>query len=265
MAGAIAELARHALARDFRAIDPAHARVILVEAGPRLLAAYPERLSRYAARALRRLGVEVRTGTRVELVDQDGVEYGGHREASATVVWAAGVSVPRLGRWLGAETDRAGRVPVATDLSLPERPEVFVVGDAASVARDDGSPVPGIAPAAKQMGRHAGRTIAARVTGRPTPGAFRYRHLGDLATIGRHAAVVRIGRLRLTGALAWWFWGLAHIYFLIGVRAPLLVAAQWFWSYLTYGRGARLITGYSDAGEPDPESMPAPMAERDVA
>ena len=258
MAGAIAELARHALARDFQAIDPAHARVILAEAGPRLLAAYPESLSRYAAKALRRLGVEVRTGARVEKVGPEGVEIGGRREPAATVVWGAGVSVPRIGRWLGVETDRAGRVSVAEDLSLPDRPEIFVIGDAASARRPDGGPVPGIAPAAKQMGLHAGRVIAARARGRPAPAPFRYRHLGDLATIGRHAAAVRIGPLKLTGALAWWFWGLAHIYFLIGVRAPLLVAAQWFWSYLTYGRGARLITGFTESGEADPESVAAP-------
>ena len=262
MAGAIAELARHALARDFRAIDPRQARVILVEAGPRLLGAYPEALSAYARRALGRLGVEVRTGARAEVLPGEGVRIGGLRIPAATLIWGAGVTVPRVGRWLGCETDRAGRVAVGPHLNPEGRPEIFIVGDAAAAARPDGSPVPGIAPAAKQMGRHAARVIAARAAGRRAPDPFRYRHAGDLATIGRHAAAVKVGPVAVTGALAWWIWGVAHIYFLIGVRAPLLVAAQWFWSYLTYGRGARLITGVSADGdvegaEPRPAVAPA--------
>ncbi len=257
MAGAIAELASHALARDFRTIDPKHARVILAEAGPRLLASYPPSLSNYAAQALRRLGVEVVTGSRVEVLGAEAVRIAGRSQPTATVIWAAGVSVPRVARWLGVEGDRAGRVTVDLHLAVPGLPEVFVVGDAAACRRADGSPVPGIAPAAKQMGRHAARVIAARARGGPQPAAFRYRHLGDLATIGRHAAVVRFGRLQLSGPVAWWLWGVAHIYFLIGVRAPMLVAAQWFWSYLTYGRGARLITGYTaDPAHPDSHDPP---------
>ena len=161
----------------------------------------------------------------------------------ATMIWAAGVAVPHLKDWLPVQTDRAGRVPVEPDLSVKGHPEVFVIGDAASTAWKDGLPAPGIAPAAKQGGRYAADVIAAFVRGAAKPPPFRYRHQGNLATIGRHSAIVDFGRVKFTGRIAWWFWGLAHIYFLIGVRAPMIVAAQWFWAYLTFGRGARLITG----------------------
>jgi NADH dehydrogenase len=243
MAGAIVELARFTLARDFRNIDPGSARVILVEAGDRLLRAFPEKLSAYAKGELERLGVEVLLNQKVEVRSDEGAFVGDMLIASATVIWAAGVAVPNLRNWLPVEADRTGRIAVGPDLSLPGHPEVFVVGDAAAVAWKDGLTVPGLAPAAKQGGRYVADVIMAAALGSNKPPPFRYRHQGNLATIGRHAAIADFGRIKLTGALAWWLWGLAHIYFLIGVRAPMLVAAQWFWAYLTFGRGARLITG----------------------
>ena len=243
MAGAIAELARFTLARDFRNIDPGSARVILVEAGDRLLRAFPEKLSAYAKGELERLGVEVLLNQKVEVRSDEGAFVGDMLIASATVIWAAGVAVPNLRNWLPVEADRTGRIAVGPDLSLPGYPEVFVVGDAAAVAWKDSLTVPGLAPAAKQGGRYVADVIMAAALGINKPPPFRYRHQGNLATIGRHAAIADFGRVKLTGALAWWIWGLAHIYFLIGVRAPMLVAAQWFWAYLTFGRGARLITG----------------------
>jgi NADH dehydrogenase len=243
MAGAIAELARFTLARDFRNIDPGSARVILVEAGDRLLRAFPEELSAYAKGELERLGVEVLLNQKVEVRSDEGAFVGDMLIASATVIWAAGVAVPNLRNWLPVEADRTGRIAVGPDLSLPGHPEVFVIGDAAAVAWRDSLTVPGLAPAAKQGGRYVADVIMAAALGSNKPPPFRYRHQGNLATIGRHAAIADFGRVKLTGALAWWIWGLAHIYFLIGVRAPMLVAAQWFWAYLTFGRGARLITG----------------------
>jgi NADH:ubiquinone reductase (H+-translocating) len=259
MAGAIAELARHALARDFRAIDPTHARVVLVEAGPRLLAAFPERLSAEAKRALERLGVEVLLDARVTACNEGGVAVGGERLPAATVVWGAGVMASPAARWLGAEADRAGRVLVGPDLSVPGHPDVFAVGDTALCAGPGGRPVPGIAPAAKQMGRHVGKLIAARVTGAPGPGPFRYRHAGSLATIGRKAAVADLGRLTFSGFPAWLLWALAHIWFLIGWRNRVVVGLNWLWSYLTFERGARLITGASSeaGGAAVPEGQPA--------
>jgi NADH:quinone reductase (non-electrogenic) len=243
MAGAIAELARYSLASDFRNINPSAARVMLVEASDRLLGAFPEKLSAYAKRALEKLGVEVVLNRSVEVRGKDGAFIGDMLIPTASMIWAAGVAVPHLKDWLPVETDRTGRVMVMPDLSLAGYPNIFVVGDAASIPWRDGLTVPGIAPAAKQGGRYAANVILASVQGKPKPAPFRYRHQGNLATIGRHAAIVDFGKVSLTGSLAWWFWGIAHIYFLIGVRTPMLVAAQWFWAYLTYGRGARLITG----------------------
>jgi NADH dehydrogenase len=243
MAGAVAELARDALARDFRHIDPREAKVVLVEAGERVLAAFPEQLAAYAARMLERLGVTVMTKTAVTGCGADGVELGERRLASQTVIWAAGVAASPLAVGMAGPHDRAGRVIVLDDLSLEGQPDVFVIGDAAAMKRPDGSPVPGIAPAAKQAGRHAAKIIAARVAGRKDPGAFRYRHAGDLATIGRSAAVVRFDGLRLTGWIGWVFWGLAHIYFLIGLRNRVAVAFDWSWSWLTRQRHVRLIIG----------------------
>ena len=243
MAGAVAELARDALARDFRHIDPREAKVVLVEAGERVLAAFPEQLAAYAARMLERLGVTVMTKTAVTGCGPDGVELGERRLASQTVIWAAGVAASPLAVGMTGPHDRAGRAIVRDDLSLEGQPDVFVIGDAAAMKRPDGSPVPGITPAAKQAGRHAAKIIAARVAGRKDAGAFRYRHAGDLATIGRSAAVVRFDGLRLTGWIGWVFWGLAHIYFLIGLRNRVAVAFDWSWSWLTRQRHVRLIIG----------------------
>jgi NADH dehydrogenase len=243
MAGAIAELARHALAEDFRSIDPREARVLLVEAGPRLLPAMPEQLSAKARRSLEQLGVEVRLGEAVTDCTARGVSIGSAFVPAACVVWAAGVAASPAAKWLGAGKDRAGRVQVAPDLSLPAHPEVFVIGDTALVAAADGKPVPGIAPAAKQMGKYAARAIRARLAGKAPPVPFRYRHAGNLATIGRSHAVVDFGRLRFSGFFAWVFWSIAHIYFLIGFKNRLAVAWDWLWAYFTYERGARLITG----------------------
>jgi len=247
LAGAVAELTNRALARDFRAIRGAMARVMLIEAGARLLPTFHPSLSAYAKRALEKLGVEVRLGVAVSAVDAEGVLLGDERIAAANVAWAAGVRAAALGRWLGSEPDRAGRIPVKPDLSLPGAPEVFVIGDLATVVRANGQPVPGIAPAAKQEGAYVARLIKAAVAGRPRPPAFRYRDFGSLATIGRRAAVVEIGSFRLKGGLAWLFWCVAHIYFLIGFRNRLQVTLDWLWAYLTYERGARLITGDDQA------------------
>jgi NADH dehydrogenase FAD-containing subunit len=243
LAGAIAELARQALVAEFRAIDPRATRVVLIEAGPRLLPAFPERLSRVARSALERLGVEVRLGAAVTACDGAGVALGDERLAARCILWAAGVAASPAARWLGAERDRAGRVKVGRDLSVPGHPEIFVIGDSALATDAHGHPLPGIAPAAKQAGHYVARLIRARVTGRPAPAPFRYRHLGNLATIGRKAAVADFGRLRLSGRLAWLLWGLVHIYFLIGFRNRLVVSLDWLWAYLTFQRGARLITG----------------------
>jgi NADH dehydrogenase len=241
MAGAIADIARNALPPDFRNVEPAAAQVLLIEAGPRILPTFPEALSAYARRALTRMGVEVRVGAPVTGVDAEGVLLGSARIAAGAVIWAAGVQASPAAAWLGAAHDRAGRVEVWADLTLPGYPVVFVIGDTAAARTETGAPIPGLAPAAKQMGRFVGRTIAARVAGR-TSGPFRYRHQGDLATIGRTAAIVKFGRLTLTGFAGWVFWSVVHIYFLIGLRNRIAVAWSWLWDYVTFGRKSRLIT-----------------------
>jgi NADH:ubiquinone reductase (H+-translocating) len=241
LAGAIAELAKKALVADFRKIQPHDARVLLIEAGPRLLPAFPERLSAVAKRALERLGVEVRLGAVVTACDDQGVMVGDERIQAGVVLWAAGVAASSAAKWLAAESDRAGRVKVGADLTLPGHPEIFVIGDTALAA----DPLPGIAAAAKQAGKYVAGVIRARLRGRPTR-PFRYLDLGNLATIGRTAAVADFGWLRLTGWIAWLLWGVVHIYFLIGFRNRLVVALDWVWAYLTFHRGARLITGHSD-------------------
>jgi len=241
MAGAIAEIARQTLANDFRRIDPRNSRIILLEAGPRVIPTLSEDLSQYAERALTRMGVDVRTSTRVIGCDACGVDADHGRIDASTIIWAAGVVASPAASWLGAAHDRAGRVLVRPDLSVPDHPEVFVIGDAAAIHGDDGEPVPGVAPAAKQMGNYVGRLIGARLAGKSLP-AFRYRNLGELATIGRRAAVVKFGRLHLKGFIGWLFWSFAHIYFLIGVKNRFIVAFTWLWDYLTFQRGARLIT-----------------------
>jgi len=235
LAGTFAEIARHTLRGEFRRIDPHNARVMLIEGAERVLPPYPPDLSAKAQRALERLGVTVWPGRVVTGIDADGVQLGGERIASRTVIWAAGVKSSPLGAASGAPLDRAGRVKVEPDLSAPGHPEIFVVGDLAAVEG-----VPGIAPAAKQMGRHAARNVLRRIEGKPTV-AFRYRDYGQLATIGRNAAVVMIGRLHLSGFPAWLVWLVAHIYFLINFRNRLVVMLDWGWSYFSYQRYARII------------------------
>jgi NADH dehydrogenase len=242
LAGTLAELAKAALARDFRRIDPKTARIVLVEAGPRLLPSFHPALSAHAAAALRRLGVELRLGSLVTQCDAAGARLGDELIESRTLIWAAGVAASPAARWLGVPHDRAGRVLVNPDLSVPGRPEVFVIGDAARLDIPGHSALPGVAPVAKQQGRYVARLIMTRLEDRRTPPPFAYRNYGDLATIGRREAVVDFGWLRLTGRLAWVVWSVAHIYFLIGFRNRLVVALDWLWSYLTYQRGARLIT-----------------------
>lgn len=243
LAGAIAELARHGLTGEFRNIDPAQARVLLVQSAPRLLPAFPEALSEVSAQSLRVLGVEVLTKSRVEKVDAEGALVSGQRIGSRTVFWAAGVMASPAAQWLGTEADSAGRLKVGPDLTVPGLSNVFAVGDTALSEAWDGKPVPGLAPAAKQQGVYVARIIKARLEGRTHLPPFRYRHLGNLATIGRQAAVVDFGGFKLSGALAWWLWGVAHVFFLVDPRKRLSVAIEWFWAYLTYKRGTRLITG----------------------
>ena len=250
LAGAVAELARRALARDFRAIDPARTRVLLVEAGPRLLANFPEPLARYTAEALARIGVEVRLGQAVTHCDAEGVRIGAEFVRAGTVVWAAGVRASPAARWLGIEADRAGRVPVGPELRAPGQADIYVIGDTALAKNPDGAPQPGIAPVAKQQGAYVARALAARIAGRAGPPPFVYRDRGLLATIGRKAAVIAYKRVRLKGWIAWWIWGAAHVYFLVSLRNRIIVVTQWLWSYLVFERGARLITGQDAGGKP---------------
>ena len=242
MAGAIAEIALQTLAADFRRIDPRSAHIMLIEAGPRLLPTFPPALSDYVRETLTHAGVTVMTDTRVMNCDARGVDLDSGRLDAGTVIWAAGVIASPAAKWLGAEADRAGRVKVNADLSVPGQPDIFVIGDVAALADAKGVPIPGTAPAAKQMGQYVGRSIAARIAGRTVRKPFRYMHVGDLATIGRRAAVVKLGRLQLKGFIGWVFWSVAHIYFLIGLRNRFIVAFSWFWNYITFQRGARLIT-----------------------
>jgi NADH dehydrogenase len=242
LAGTLAEIARHTLRDQFRRIDPTQARVLLLEAGAQVLNGFPDDLSASARAQLERLGVEVRTGVPVTAIDAGGVVLGDQRIECRTVLWAAGVAASPLGAQLGAALDRSGRVLVAPDLSVPGHPEVFVAGDLAAV-RHDNKPVPGVAPAAKQMGAHVARQIRRRLAGIGGSEPFRYRDQGALATIGRKAAVARFGRLHLRGLPAWWAWLLVHVLFLIGFRNKLVVLLDWAWAYLTYQRHARIITG----------------------
>jgi NADH dehydrogenase len=243
MAGAIAELARNSITRDFRSITPRCARVVLLEAGPRLLPSLPDALSEEARRALERLGVEVRTAEAVTNLTTASVTTQSGTIAARTIVWAAGVRASAAAAWLDTPADRAGRVVVNRDFSVPGYRRVFVAGDTAAFRLPDGSFLPGIAPAAKQAGAWIGEMIAARVAGEPAPASFAYADPGSMATIGRREAVAKLGRLELKGLLGWLLWSLAHVYFLIGFRNRLSVAMSWAWSYLTYQRGVRLITG----------------------
>jgi NADH:ubiquinone reductase (H+-translocating) len=250
LAGAIAELAKRALAKDFRTIDPRCARIFLIESGPRLLGAFDPSLSQKAQKALNRLGVEVRVGQAVTQCHSRGARVGSEEIPTATIVWAAGVMASPAGSWLGVPTDRAGRVIVGPDFSVPGYPEIFVIGDTASATDRSGKPLPGVAPVAKQQGQFVASLLLARSRGqieRP----FRYRDFGSLATIGRKLAVAQFGRLRVSGFLAWLLWSVAHIYFLIGFRNRTVVALTWLWNYLTFERGTRLITGHA---EPDSKS-----------
>jgi len=241
LAGTLAEIARHTLTRDFRHIDTRKARILLIEAGPRVLSAFTEALADKARRQLERLGVEVHAGKPVTDIGADFLKFGDQRIAARTILWAAGVAASSLGKQLGTELDRAGRVRVQPDLSLAAHPEVFVAGDLASIEQD-GKPVPGVAPAAKQMGARVAKNILARIGGgKTTP--FHYMDFGALATIGRHSAIAQLPNLRFSGILAWWFWLALHIYFLIGFRSRLIVLINWAWAYFTYARGARIILG----------------------
>ena len=244
MAGAIAEVARQTLARDFRRIDPRTARIVLIEAGPRLLPTFSEQHSSYARDTLAAMGVNVVTLSPVLECDERGVYLAGGRIEAGSVIWAAGTMASPAAQWVSAERDRAGRIPVRSDLSLQGFNDIFVIGDTASVNDARGRPVPGLASAAKQMGKYVGKLITARVAGRSVP-LFRYRHEGSLATIGRRAAVVELGHIQLTGFIGWMFWSAVHIYFLIGIRNCFVVAVTWLWSYVTFERGARLITEVS--------------------
>jgi NADH:ubiquinone reductase (H+-translocating) len=241
MAGAIAEVARQTLARDFRRIDPRSSRIVLLEAGPRLLPAFSEPHSRYAQESLTKMGVEVRTSTPVTNCDARGVDLENGRIDAGSVVWAAGVMASPAAGWLTAEHDRAGRIIIRPDLTLPGHDNIFVIGDTAAVKDAAGEAVPGLASAAKQMGHYVGRLIAARISGGTLP-PFRYKNLGTLATIGRRSAIVELGPIQLGGFIGWLFWSVVHIYFLIGLRNRFVVATTWLWSYITFQRGARLIT-----------------------
>ena len=242
LAGAIVELVYQNLVGEFRRIDTRKARVLLIEAGPRLLPAFAPDLSAYAHRALERLGVEVRLGSAVTDCTADGISIGSQSVAAAVILWAAGVRASPAAAWLNAPADSAGRVRVERDLTVPGQAQIFVIGDAATVNVWNGKPAPGIAQAAKQQGAHVAAAIKRRLAEDLQPRAFRYRHAGDLATIGRRSAVIDFGWCKLRGWVAWWVWGLAHIYFLIGLRNRLAVALSWLWIYLTGSRSACLIT-----------------------
>lgn len=245
MAGAIADLAHNGVRRDFRAIDTAGSRVLLVEAGPRLLPQFPDKLGKKAQEALRNLGVEVRVNAAVKGVDEDGVVIGDEHVRAQTVIWAAGVEASPAGKWLGVQTVKAGRVPVGPDLTVAGHPEIYVLGDTASAQDRKGQPLPGVASVAIQQGKYAAKAIIERA-GKRSPTApiapFRYYDRGYLATVGRNYAIGEIGPLQLSGFPAWFVWGGVHIAYLIGFRNRLLVLTQWLWKYLTYQRGARLIT-----------------------
>jgi NADH dehydrogenase len=241
LAGTIADLAQDTLPPDFRNIDTHKTRVVLIEAGPRVLAGFADDLSAYAQASLEGIGVEVVLGKPVTECTADGVVYGGNKLDAKTIIWAAGVRASRAAEWLDAPADRAYRVQVEPDLTVPGHPDIFAVGDTITIAGPDGNPVPGIAPAAKQQGRYVAATIKARLNGKTLP-PFRYKHAGSLAQIGKRKAIIDFGWIKLRGNLAWWIWGVAHIYFLIGLRHRLSVALSWLWVYARDQRSARLIT-----------------------
>ncbi|WP_050477769.1 NAD(P)/FAD-dependent oxidoreductase [Herbaspirillum rhizosphaerae] len=259
MAGTLIEIARHTLRGEFRRIDPQQAKVVLLEGSERVLGAYPADLSEKARAQLVKLGVDVRTGSRVTHIDEECVRYtdqgGEQRLASRTVIWSAGVAASPLGKSLDVPLDRAGRVIIGNELSIPDHPEVFVIGDLAAVT-SDGKPVPGVSPAAKQMGRVAARNIVNRIGGKPLEN-FVYQDYGSLATIGRKAAVAMVGNFKFSGYPAWLFWLFVHVYFLIGFRNRLLVMSDWAWAYLTFKRSARVISNAIDTPAEKPDDAPS--------
>jgi NADH dehydrogenase len=241
MAGSVAELSRHALARDFRRIDPRRAHILLVEAGPRLLPAFPQALAQYAHRALERLGVTVMVGQAVEAMEPGVVVVAGRRIEAGTIIWGAGVQASNAGRWLGVELAKDGRVPVNPDLSVRGVADVYVLGDMALVTGDDGTPLPALAQVAAQQGTHLGRGLARNLTDGTPLAPFRFHNRGNTAIVGRNAAVFDFGWAQLKGRIAWVLWAIIHIYLLVGFENRLRVALEWFWRYITYERGARLI------------------------
>ncbi|HEY2686537.1 MAG TPA: NAD(P)/FAD-dependent oxidoreductase [Steroidobacteraceae bacterium] len=249
LAGTIAELARDTLPRDFRRIETQKARVILIEAGPRILSNYAPDLSQYAQRSLEKIGIEIRLGSAVTDCRADGVMIGSEFLPARTLIWAAGVAASPAAQWLNAPADRAGRLQVNPDLTVPRHSNIFAIGDTIAINRADGSPVPGIAPAAKQEGAFVAKRIKQRLRGIPSDAPFRYHHQGDLAQIGKGRAVTDFGWIKLKGMLAWWLWGIVHIYFLIGLRTRLSVALSWLWNYARDSRSARLITQNDHEGE----------------
>tara|TARA_R110002020_G_scaffold41276_2_gene121659 strand:- start:1957 stop:3258 length:1302 start_codon:yes stop_codon:yes gene_type:complete len=251
LAGAMIELARSSLQGEFKTIQPDEARVVLIEGADRVLLNFEASLSAYTLKALRELGVEVELGQMVNGIDAEGVSYGDKRLPTHTVIWAAGVAASPAAEWLGVAADRAGRVPVEADLTVPGHAEIFVVGDTASIQQASGKPVPGVGDAAKQAGKHAARVIRARLAGETASLPFAYHHAGDLATIGKQAAVIDFGWIKLKGWIAWWVWGIAHIYFLVDLKNRIFVTMSWLWIYLSGQRGARLITqGQADEKAP---------------
>lgn len=262
LSGAIAELSRHTLSRDFRRIHAPDARIILCDAGPRVLAQFPQRLSDYAARRLQTLGIELRLSCEVGAVDAEGVEAGGERIASATVFWAAGTEATPVAHWLDVRPAKHGLVEVEPDCTLPGHPEIFVIGDAAACTGADGKPLPGLGSVAKQQGHYVGRVIKARLAGRaPSGGSFRYRDYGQLAMIGSSSAVADFGSIRLTGFTAWVVWSAVHLLLLVSARNRVVVYINWVWAWLTYSRGARVITRpLSDILPPDPGPASKPKA-----
>lgn len=243
MAGTIAELALTTLARDFRRIDPTSARILLCEAGGHVLGAFPADLPAYATEALRSLGVEVRLGQAVSLVDASGIVLGGERIEAANVLWCAGTQARPAAQWLAADAARNGAVRVRPDCSVPGHPNIFAIGDVASYDAGEGKPLPGLAPVAKQQGKYVGRLLAARIGGRAAPPPFRYRNLGTMAVIGRSRAIADFGRFQLKGFFAWLAWSLVHLMLLVDFRSRVMVYMNWSWAWFTYGRGARLLTG----------------------
>jgi len=257
LAGTIAELARSTLRGDFKSIDPRSTRVVLCEAGDRLLPAFPERLSAYAVPALESLGVEVRLGQAVKEIDGEGLVVGETRIVTPNILWCAGTAAQPAASWLGAEAARNGALKVLPDCSVPGRPEIFAIGDVTSFESGSSSPLPGLAPVAKQQGKYVGRVIKARIAGKRAPGPFRYRNLGTMAIIGRSRAVADFGGFTLTGFPAWLAWSLVHLMLLVDFRSRLTVYVNWSWAWFTYGRGARLLTGRPGSARHQPQSNPA--------